>query len=363
MLNLTFFSNPVADRRLRSKWHTNYYRPIERQVVGKDGKASQPEKDKHRYNYKEFSEFKKQIELKNGFRMYSAKKPSQQEDKTDVDKEPEKKKKKQKKKKPKAEPSGRSTRKITQGPIISRKMNDSRKEILRLKKAHPVVTLNVGDLYANIQRATSDNFLRERIMGSIQALVTVLNLAKRHAQMATDIFIMYIMERFPFRDYLCNMARRQCFTCLIYGSDGGKVYQQNLLRRIISGKYQEVDIDMLIAKIIDPNHGNMTKTALAPIVADCAYRLLLDGWNTDSSTFQNLDQQYGKITLARTLEMLSQVVDTELASHIKGRLPLLEAKVITSFSGLSFLDGMPLISIFGSAGYGELWECYCSHCR
>jgi hypothetical protein len=60
--------------------------------------------------------------------------------------------------------------------------------------------------------------------------------------------------------------------------------------------------------------------------------------------------------------MLSQVVDTELASHIKGRLPLLEAKVITSISGLSF-DGMPLISIFGSAGYGELWECYCSHCR
>jgi hypothetical protein len=91
--------------------------------------------------------------------------------------------------------------------------------------------------------------------------------------------------------------------------------------------------------------------------------LLLDGWNTDSSTFQNLDQQYGKITLTRTLEMLSQVVDTELASHIKGRLPLLEAKVITSISGLSFLDGMPPILIFGSVGYGELWECYCSHCR
>jgi hypothetical protein len=64
-----------------------------------------------------------------------------------------------------------------------------------------------------------------------------------------------------------------------------------------------------------------------------AYNLLKKCY-PNNQDYQSLDEFYGKLSLSRTLEMLSQVMDTERASHIKGSLPLLEAKVISWF----FLD-------------------------
>jgi hypothetical protein len=62
------------------------------------------------------------------------------------------------------------------------------------------------------------------------------------------------------------------------------------------------------------------------------FQLLVNCYEQDRSVYESLDQQKGKVRLSRALEMLSQVLDSELASHIKGRLPQLEGKVWSSLS-------------------------------
>ncbi|KAH8549701.1 hypothetical protein BGW37DRAFT_500459, partial [Umbelopsis sp. PMI_123] len=211
---------------------------------------------------------------------------------------------KKKKKKAKAEPSGRSKRKLDNAPGLSeedmveepvkkRKMNESRKLALDLKRKHPTVTLNVGNVATNIRRAIPNSKIQEKVLNTIQSMAGIMNESKKLAQMATSLLIAYVMECYPYLDYLCNKARTILLTSLVYGKDGGKV---------------DSDTAKQMAKI--------------------AFQLLMRCYEAEKLEYQNLDTVFGKLTLGRTLAMLSQVVDTELASHFKGRLPQLEEKVI-----------------------------------
>jgi hypothetical protein len=247
-----------------------------------------------------------------------------------------KKRKKEKKKKAKAEPSGRSKRKLDNAPGLSeedmveepvkkRKMNDSRKLALDLKRKHPTVTLNVGNLATNIRRAIPNSKIQEKVLHTIQSMVRIMNESKKLAQMATNLLIAYVMECYPYLDYLCNKARTILLTSLVYGKDGAKVYFQNLLRCILSGNKESMDFDQIIGNLLQVAKVD-SDTAIQ--MAKIAFQLLMRCYEAEKLEYQNLDTVFGKLTLGRTLEMLSQVVDTELASHCKGRLPQLEEKVI-----------------------------------
>lgn len=54
------------------------------------------------------------------------------------------------------------------------------------------------------------------------------------------------MDLFPYVDNLCNRGRSRILTAVIYGEDGGKVHRQNILRLVLSGTYESIDIDALI---------------------------------------------------------------------------------------------------------------------
>lgn len=120
---------------------------------------------------------------------------------------------------------------------------------------------------------------------------------------------------------------------MLYGKDGGKVYQQNLLRLIISGENGSSDIDGLIVNMIC-GHGTGPSTDKGSISnpAKIAFQLLMNGYSEEKTTYHCLDDLHGKRNLSRTLHTLSQTIDTELASHLKGCLPLLEEMVKYRFA-------------------------------
>ncbi|GAB5587406.1 hypothetical protein Unana1_02306 [Umbelopsis nana] len=153
----------------------------------------------------------------------------------------------------KATASGRSKRKISNDEAKPRTENDSRKQVFALKRARLIVTLNVGDLSASVRRATIDPSFEGKLLTTIRSLVRIMSAAKRLVQLATDLLLMYVMEYFPYRDFLSNQARSRIFTPLLYGKDGGKVYQQNLLRLVISGQKESVDIDKFIDGLVHSN--------------------------------------------------------------------------------------------------------------
>jgi hypothetical protein len=295
---------------------------LERKRVGEDFKASHPEQDRARLAFKKFTTFKNSFDLKDGFKMYVAKlhvPPKKKElEKTESKRE-----------RVKATASGRSTRKISNDEAKPRTANDSRKPALALKKAHPIVTLNVGDLSASVRRATINPGFEGKLLTTIPSLVRIMSAAKRLVQLATDLLLMYVMEYFPYRDFLSNQARSRIFTPLLYGKDGGKVYQQNLLRLVISGQKESVDIDKFIDGLVHSNQESHQVEGGVNTVkyqAMIAYNLLKKCY-PNNQDYQSLDELYGRLSVSRPLEMLSQVIDTELASHIKGRLPLLQANV------------------------------------
>jgi hypothetical protein len=117
---------------------------------------------------------------------------------------------------------------------------------------HPVViTLTVGDLSANIRRGISNRGIEHVVLDTIQKLVKIMSHAKQLVQLATNLFITYVMDSFPYMNHLCNLARTRILTPLLYGKDGGKVYQQNLLRLIISGKSTGGNVDELLVDVVD----------------------------------------------------------------------------------------------------------------
>jgi len=309
----------------------NYCRPVEKQdsVGSQKSQASTKEKRNQslRYAFKEFTDFKQPVELdQKSYKMFYAKTP------------PKKSKRKPKKRKITSTPSSRKRRRMADAPAVnhpmeepakSRKVNETRKQVFALKKKHPCVTLVVGDLKRNIERAENNEEFGKIMLQTIQKLVDILNTAKRLAQLATDLLVQFVMQKYPNNDPPSNSARVQVFTPLMYGKDGGKVYQQNLLRLIISSRNQNEDVERILLNLTQVESEPTTPSSKPAVLA---FQLLVNCYEQDGSVYKSLDQQKGKITLARALEMLSQVLDSELASHVKGRLPHLEGKVWSSLS-------------------------------
>ena len=126
----------------------------------------------------------------------------------------------------------------TEEPFKSRKVNETRKQVFALKKKHSCVTIVVGNVKRNIERAENNEEFGQIMLQTIQKLVDNLNIAKRLAQLATDLLVQFVMQKYPKNDPPSNSARVQVFTPLMYVKDGGKVYQQNHLRLIISSRNQ-----------------------------------------------------------------------------------------------------------------------------
>jgi hypothetical protein len=158
--------------KIKPKWKTNRFRPVESKSVAA------------RYSFKEFQDFKKPFTLEKGFKMYKLQ-PQKTPDKEEEGSSSEKKTKKRKRKKAKTTPSSRSKRRMVDAPgqiddverleVKTRTVNPTRKKIFELRRTHPVVTLNVGDLSANIRRGTSNRGIEHVVLDTIQKLVAIPN--------------------------------------------------------------------------------------------------------------------------------------------------------------------------------------------
>jgi hypothetical protein len=84
------------------------------------------------------------------------------------------------------------------------------------------------------------------------------------------------------------------FTPLMYGKDGGKVYQQNILRSFISRNENE-DVEMILLNIMQVE-SEATTPFIKPAVL--AFQLLVNCYEQDRSVYESLDQQKGKIRLS-----------------------------------------------------------------
>jgi hypothetical protein len=85
-------------------------------------------------------------------------------------------------------------------PAKSRKVNEPRKQVFALKKKHLCVTLVVGDLKRNVERAENNEEFGQIMLQTIQKLVGILNTAKRLAQLATDLLVQFVMQKHPNND-------------------------------------------------------------------------------------------------------------------------------------------------------------------
>jgi len=129
---------------------------------------------------------------------------------------------------------------------------------------------------------------------------------------------------------------------LIYGSDGAKVYHQQLLRLALSGLDEVVNVNTLMVNFTSGNNENLDNASDKKDndLAKMAFQLLKDRYPKERGKVEGLCVAHGKMALQRTLEMMSSVMDTELASHLKGRLPILQEKVSLCFVSLFFqMDG------------------------
>ena len=82
-------------------------------------------------------------------------------------------------------------------PFKSRKVNETRKQVFALKKKPSCVTLVVGNLKRNIERAENNEEFGQIMLQTIQKLVDILNIAKRLAQLATDLLVQFVMQKYP----------------------------------------------------------------------------------------------------------------------------------------------------------------------
>ena len=287
-------------------------------------------RDKGRYAFKKFTTAAfKPISFEGSYSMYTGK----------VKNPPEKGKNAElKRKKVQQTSSGRSRRKLAHAPgqsneedesstITRRKSNETRATMLRLKHIHPLVTLLVGSLDANLRQTMTSTDIKVEVQQTINTLVRIMSTAKRLAQLGTDLLITKVMEVFPYNDYICNKARMKLLTSVIYGKDGGKTYHQNLLRMVISGTNELINVDASIIDILYDQRNQIARKNNLRNPATIAYQLLKNCYTEEGLAYRTLDEIYGKLTLSRTLQMLSAVMDTDLATHIKGRLPLVKDRV------------------------------------
>jgi hypothetical protein len=219
-----------------------------------------------------------------------------------------------------------------------------------------------------------------------------MNEAKKLAQLATDLYLMKIIERWPLADSASNSKRNEMFTPLLYGKAAGTAYYQTLLtlidkddcpseeltRRLHElfqqaeddsdepmpdadqsedeidsneekeeeeeddyeteedgekeGEYEhaqkgkkntqvsdmtedQASTSQVSAKVIKQKYQNAGRPQVCALVA---FKLLKDCYPNFSPS---------KAISRRNIEMLSRTLDQELASHLKGRIPLLVEKV------------------------------------
>lgn len=208
-------------------------------------------------------------------------------------------------------------------PVKSRQVHPTRRHIFDLPKKHPLVILIVGDLEHSIQRTNANHQFGKILMETIQNLVNTMNAAKRlsHQALAADILCHGLVSKFGF-DFVC--CPRTNFHNFAVRYDGGRVYQQNLLKMIITSSNQFNDVDDLLNELTSVETGS---TAFSRNPAKLAFRLLMDGFEEDGNAYQNMQQKFGKRPLTRVCELLCQVLDQDLDSRSKGRNPLLEEKV------------------------------------
>ena len=110
----------------------------------------------------------------------------------------------------------------------------------------------------------------------------------------------------------------------MHGKDSEKVYQQNVLRLIISSGNQKEDVERILLNVTQVESDPTTPSSKP---AALAFQLLVNCYEQDGSVYESLNQKKGKATLPRALQMLILVLDSELASHVNERLPHLEGKV------------------------------------
>jgi len=72
------------------------------------------------------------------------------------------------------------------------------------------------------------------IFSRIQILVKQMNKAKKLAELATDLYLMKIIERWSLANSASNPKRKEMFTPLLYGKAAGTAYYQTLLTLIVN---------------------------------------------------------------------------------------------------------------------------------
>jgi hypothetical protein len=84
----------------------------------------------------------------------------------------------------------------------------------------------------------------------------------------------------------------------------------------ISSRKQNENVEKILLNVTQVQFEPTTPFSKPAVLA---FQLLVNCYEQDGPVYESLDQQKGKFSLSRALEMLSQVLDSELASHIKGR--------------------------------------------
>jgi hypothetical protein len=106
--------------------------------------------------------------------------------------------------------------------------------------------------------------------------------------------VQFVMQKYPNNDPRSNSARIQVFTPVIYGKDGGKGYQQNLLRLIISSRNQNEDVERILLNLTQVQSKPTTPSSKPAVLTS---QLLVNCYEQDGSVYESLVQQKGKVRL------------------------------------------------------------------
>ena len=93
-------------------------------------------------------------------------------------------------------------------------------------------------------------------METIQILVKTMSTVKRLSNLATELLIRYVMDKYPNSDSTSDAVRVRIFATFLYGKDGGRVYRQNLLKMIITHSNQCNDVNDILDELTSVETGN-----------------------------------------------------------------------------------------------------------
>ena len=131
-------------------------------------------------------------------------------------------------------------------PVISRKVYKTRMHVFALKKKHSCVTLVVGYLKQNIERAENNEEFGQFMLHTIQNCWTSLISQKDSHNWQLLCWCSLSCKNIQITIHP-QTQRIQVFTAVIYVKD--KAYQQNLLRLIISSRNQNEDVERILLSL------------------------------------------------------------------------------------------------------------------